>query len=146
MASSIPGAVAYYKALATTALPATAQVFMARELQAYVAPVTLQITGITGDQEWATLAPDLQREETYSILCCLTTYQGDADFDSRLQEAFTNFELITLALGNDPTLGGHVRLCTVGDFNVVPEGDVKGQSICQLDFAVRCEQRVSSLT
>jgi hypothetical protein len=146
MASSIPAATAYFVTLATSALAATTQVIFQKEMPAYVAPITLQITEIIGDQEWATLSPDLQREETYSIMCIMTSYAGDTDFLTRMQEAFASFELIMHALGADPTLGGTVRDATVGNFNVTPEGDVKGQSICQIEFAVRCEKRVSSLT
>lgn len=146
MSSSIPGTVAYFLQLAGNALPADAYVYFGVELPRYSAPVTLQVTGITGNQAPAELGPAYKREETYSILCELTSFAGDQDFPSRLQEVMANWALITVAVGNDPTLGGNVRYAECGDMDFAPKSDPKGMSLGSLTFDVRCSQRITSLT
>ncbi len=146
MSSSIPGAVAYFLQLAGTALPASAYVYFGVELPKYTAPVTLQVTGITGNQQPAELGPSYKREETYSILCELTSFAGDQDFPTRLSEVMDNWALITVAVAGDPTLGGNVRFAECGDMDFSPKSDIKGFSLGSLTFDVRCSQRITSLT
>lgn len=146
MATSIPGAVAYFLTLAQGALPADAVVAFQKELPLYSAPITLQVVGITGDQEPAELGPNYRREEVYSINCTMTAYAGDQDFQARMVEAFAAFELVAVAVGRDASLGQNVRYAEVGNFLFEPEADSKGQSIGQLTFDIRCSARVASLS
>jgi hypothetical protein len=57
-----------------------------------------------------------------------------------------NFALVSRAVGNNPKLNGAVRLAQVGNFLVSPSTDAAGLSAMTLDFSVRCEQRVTSLS
>jgi hypothetical protein len=145
MASAIPGTLSYFLTLATNTLPSDATVSFGAYKPLFEAPVTLQVTGITGDQEPAELGPNFRREETFSIECDLTSYAGDQLQVNRLTEVFANFALLSVAVANDPTLGSNVRFAEVGDFTYVPGLDAKGQSIGSLTFAIRCSQRIDSL-
>lgn len=146
MASAIPGAVAYFIPLMASTLPTRTFIWLGNKLGVYSAPLTLEIVDIAGDQEWASIGPDLQQEETFSINCSLTSYAGDTDFQTRLAEAFAAFSLIQVAVGNDATLGGTVRLAQLRNFSFEPQADEKGQSIGVLMFEVYCERRNSALT
>ncbi|MGH9917416.1 MAG: hypothetical protein ACRD6W_00875 [Nitrososphaerales archaeon] len=146
MSSSVPTSVPYFVTLATTALGADATVSFGKPLPLYSAPITLQVTGVVGDAEPAELGPNYRREETYSIQCELTAYAGDQNFLDRLSECMTAYALLTVAVANDPTLGGSVRFAECGQYQFVPDADAQGQSIGNLTFDVRCSARITSLT
>jgi hypothetical protein len=88
------------------------------------------------------------------IQCLLTSYAGNTDFPSRMQECYDNFLLITVAIGNNPQLISPtatntipvVRYAQILDYTFEAASDAKGQSIGHLAFGVRCEQRITSLT
>jgi hypothetical protein len=128
----------------TNVLPSGTSVVFAEILPKFAAPLTLQITGIVGDQQPADISATYKREETYSIACQLTSYAGDQDFLARISEVFAAWELITLALWGDPTLDGAVRFAQPGGMDFRPIPDFKGQSIGLLLFEVRCEQRIDA--
>ena len=110
MASSIPLAVPYFMNLCATALPSDSLVAFGTVLPKFTAPISLLVTEVVGNQEPAELGPSYRREETYSILCELSSFSGDQDLPLRLTEVFDAFALITVAVGNDMTLGQTVRL------------------------------------
>ena len=158
MASSIGPAVTNFISLATAAVPsviagegATQVVF--GEIPKYLAPVTLQILEVTGNADVAELGQNFRREETYSIVCEIVTWAGDQDYITRFQDALTIYNLVTVAVANNPWLsatGLHdstsaVRFAEVGDYSIIPHADIHGQSRCSLQFHVRCSQRVDSL-
>jgi hypothetical protein len=144
--TAIPGALAALISIATAALPAGTTIWFGADLPAYSAPLTLQITEISGDQAPAELGNNYRREETFALVCSLISYQGGVpDFGSMLTGLMTNFVLLSQAIANNPTLNGAVRFAQVGNFLVSPETDANGQSAVTLDFHVRCEQRVTSL-
>lgn len=145
MASSIPGATSALISIATAALP-TAFVWFGKALPAYNAPITLQILNVTGDQEWMEVGPAFRREETYSINCELTSWAGDQNYQQRMVEVMNAFQTLTLALYNNMTLNGTVRLSEVKTLSFTPDADPKGLSLGRLDFAVDCQQRISVLT
>jgi len=133
--------------IAEGALPSESTIYYGSELGAYSAPLTFMISEITGDQTVAEIGPSFRREETFSLICSLIAYNGGVpDFAGQLQLLMANFTLIALAIGNNPTLNGSVRFAEVGNFQITPETDVNGQSATTLDFAIRCQQRVTSLT
>jgi hypothetical protein len=145
--SSIPGALAGALALAASTLPPDSTVYYGNELPAYSAPLTFQITEISGDQKVAELGPQYRREEVFALICTLVYYSGGApDFPTQLDTLMANFVLLSLAIGNNPTLGGAVRFAEVGNFHITSEIDRNGQGASTLDFSIRCQQRVTSLT
>lgn len=147
MASSVPNTVTQFLAVMTAALPPTAMVWFGTPLGSYSAPLTLQVIGVhTGLQEVAVMGPDYQREETYQIACQLTSFAGDPDFAGRMTEVYAAFELITVAIGNNPTLNSAVRFAQIGEFEYVPGADSSGMTLGCLTFSVACQVRISSLT
>lgn len=156
MSSSFGPAMDGFIALMTASLPATTQVYFGKELAIYEAPVTLQILGIQGHQDPAELSPTARREETFSILCKLTSYAGDQKFLDRFHEVMTTWALITVAVANDPHLTGTpggtgnaqtpVRFAQPISENFMPEANTTGQSLGCLTFEVHCAARITSLT
>jgi hypothetical protein len=129
-------------------------VWFGADLPAYSAPLTFQITEVTGDQAPAELGNNYRREETFNIVCSLIAYEGGApNFGTMLQSLMSNFILLSQAIGNNPWLStsgqnddtGAVRFAEVGNFVITPETDGNGRSAVTLDFNVRCQQRVTSL-
>lgn len=148
MSSSIPNAVTQFQAIATAALPAgTTNITMGEALPPDISePVVLQIIRVTGEQEWAELGPLYRREETYAIHCEITAWAGDQDFATRMTDAFSAFELLTVAVGSNPTLNGAVRLAEIRQLDWEPKPDAKGQSTACIAFTVDCQQRITTLT
>lgn len=147
MASSVPNAVNAFLSIVQAALPGNTQVWFGKPLSVYVAPITLQVTGVhTGEQVIATMGPEYKREETYEIQCMLTSFAGDLNFVGRMAEVFLNYGLVTLAVGNNPTLNQTVRFAEIHSFEYVPDADAKGMSLGALTFSVHCQARISSLT
>lgn len=142
--SAIPTAVPALISMATTALPSDAMVYFGKALPVYTAPITLQVIKVVGNQDWIVLGPNYRREETFSIECQLTSFAGDNDHPARMSEVFTQFHALTMAVGNDPTLQGTVRLAEVGDFDYEPDENGNGMTLGCLTFNVRCSQRVAS--
>lgn len=144
--SAIPGALVQLLAVATAAFPPNTTVYYGEDLPAYTAPLTLQISEIVGDQEPADIG-QFKREEAWQFTCSLITYVGGVpDWVAQLVSTFASFSLLSLAIGNNPTLNGSVRFAQVGNFVTHSETDANSQGATTLDFAVRCTQRVTSLT
>lgn len=151
--SAIPGAVTNLLAIATAALPANTTVYFGAE-RAWNASLVFQISEITGDQQPAEMGTQYRREEKFDLICSLISCLGSAavdDFSPALSTLMTNFRLFSMAVANNPRLtdsngNDAVRFAQVGNFHIHPETDANGQSAVYLDFAVRCEQRVTSLT
>lgn len=150
--SAIPGTLAAFMALATETLPDDSTVWFGQELPSFSAPVTLQITEITGDQAPAEIGGRYRREETFALVCLLTCYQGGPpDFVTILGNVTAQFVPLALAVASNPSLtapGAAVqvaRFCEVGNFIITPAGDQNGQSAVTLAFSLRCAQRVESL-
>jgi len=147
--SAIPTALAALLSIATAALPANTTIWYGAELPNYTAPLTFTITEITGDQTVAELGTQYRREEKFAFVCSLITYEGgrpDFDFSVQLSELMTNFNLIALAIGNNPDLNKTVRYAEVGNFSITAQTDGQGLAATILDFQVRCQQRVLSLS
>jgi hypothetical protein len=144
--TAIPGALVQLLSVATAAFPAGTTVYYGEDLPAYSAPLTFQITEITGDQVPAEIG-QYRREETFEFICSLIAYQGGVpDFVAQLISVTSSFALLSLAIGNNPRLNDSVRFAEVGNFRITSATDPNGQGATTLDFAVRCSQRVTSLT
>ena len=145
--SAIPGALVQFLSIAQTALTDAATVWFGEELPTYEKPVTLQVTEITGDQTPAEIGKLYRREETFNLVCSISCYQGgEPDFPGLLAQVMDQFALISKAVGNQPSLNGSVRYAQVGNFMINPATDANGLSALTLDFSVRCEARVNSLS
>lgn len=146
--SAIPGALVQAMAIASATFPANTTVYYGEELPTYSAPLTFQITEITGDQQFAELGPGYRREEVFSLVCTLSFFQGGVipDFAVQLESLMDNFVLLSRAIANNPTLNGAVRLSEVGNFHISSATDQQGQGASTIDFSIRCQQRVTSLT
>lgn len=155
--SAIPGAVANFITIMTAALPAACQIWYGHELGSFVMPQTLQITGVTGDQQPAEMGPNYKREETFAIDCSLVSFAGDqttAAYLARTTEVMGLFATICVTIGNNPWLSSSglqdgtaaVRYAEVGTFVLIPKPSDNGGSTAELTFAVHCSQRVTSLT
>lgn len=158
MSSSIGPAVNNLIGIVTAAIPtsltgegATQVVF--GELSKYEAPVILRILEVTGDADVAELGPNFRREETYSIVCEIDTWAGDQDYVTRFNDAMTIYNAVTVAVATNPWLStsglndssAAVRFAEVGNYSIVPHATPIGQSVCSVQFHVRCSQRVDSL-
>lgn len=158
MSSSVGPAVTNLITIVTAAIPASlagegATQVVFGELPKYEAPVTLQIMEVTGDADVAELGLTFRREETYSIICEIVTWSGDQDYVTRFNDAMTVYNAVVIAVANNPWLSvsglndssAAVRFAEVGDFSITPHATPIGQSVCSLQFHVRCSQRVDSL-
>jgi hypothetical protein len=154
MSSSIPGAVAYWVNLATTTLQSTATspngvyVWFGTPLSKYIAPITLQVMSVVDiTHEWAELGSAYKIEEHYKIRNQLVSYAGGTDFMGRMNEVFSNFEILSIATANDYTLGSNVRLCLpLVEGEYMPGTDASGKTMGSLMFDLHCEARITSLT
>jgi hypothetical protein len=123
------------------------------DLTEYIAPVTVVVQEILGDQDIATMGQNFRREETYSIVVEITTWAGDQDYLQRFTDAMSCFNLILAAVGVNPWLStsglndatAAVRFAEVGNTSTIPAPDDLGQSRCSLQFHVRCSARIDSL-
>lgn len=157
MSSSIGPAVSNAISIITAAIPqkisegATQVVF--GDIPKYVAPVTLQIIEVTGDQQPGEMGPSYRREETYSIVCEIVVWAGDQDYVQRFDDCMLIFNKVAIAIGNNPWLStsgindstAAVRYAEVGNMSIIPHATPEGKSLCSLQFHIRCSQRVDSL-
>lgn len=121
--------------------------YFGKRLSVYSAPITLQVYGWRALQEPAELAPNLRREETFELDCCLSSFAGDQDYESREAECIANWNLLYVAVGNDATLGGIVRWAQFTEYEFSADSNpTGGQSIGHLEFKIQCVQRVESLS
>jgi hypothetical protein len=147
MAASAPLAVPQFIVIATAALPSGFQVRMGTIFGVNVQPQALLVTGVRFNQdEIAVLGPAYRHEEHYVINCSLTTVEGDPDgLPDRMQEVYGLYNLVSVAVANNPTLNSTVRIAQCKQLEFIPSYDPKGFSVGQLDFEVACEQRVDAL-
>jgi len=133
-----------------TALFPNYTVWVGAELGVFQTPTTIEINGVTGDQQPAELGPNYRREETFSIHCKITVFAGEGstptDFLNRMDDTWTVFNAIEVAVANNPTLTQVVRYAECGDMDYVPTTTQNGSAMGQLTFEVRCSQRVTSLS
>jgi hypothetical protein len=147
MPSAVPNTVEYLISLFETTLPSV-QVWFGKALGVYKAPQTLQMTGVDGDSVWAELGQNFKRDETFAVMCQISSYAGDQSTQAninRMDEVYALLEPLQIAVANDYTLGGNVRLSEIRNFEYVPDEDAKGQSIGHLTFEVYCQVRITTL-
>lgn len=147
--SAIPAAVLAVLSMASTSLSVSsgkATVWFGKALPAYTNPITFQIMSVKGNQVPAEMSPGYRREETFMMYCQLIAYQGDTQFQTILQNAFTAWDTIALMIGNNPTLNFTVRFAEVKNMSVTADADNLGKGAIVISFNIACQQRVHSLT
>ena len=155
--TAIPGTITYLVTLFGTAYPMDANnvpvlVWFGTELAAYSSPTTIEINGVDlADQEPAELGPNFKREETFTVKCKITVFNGEGangtpDFLARMTDCFAVWKPLVIAVANDPTLGGNVRFAENGEMIYTPTTDGSGRAMGSLTWGVRCQQRVTSLS
>lgn len=146
MSSSVPTVLPQFIAIATAALPTGFQVFEGTTLQPYVSPQTLMITGVRFTKDApAEISPVYRHEEAYAILCSICSSAGNPDQASRMQEAFTLYKDVSVAIANNPNLNNTCRVAWCKQTGYKPTTDQKGFSIGQVSFEVNIQVRVDSL-
>lgn len=159
MSSSIPLAVANLVTMLDPnqggTLPAGSQVFVQKYMPRFIAPLTLQIMEVHGKQEPAEMSPGYRREEMYDIHCCLSYAEGDNNYTNAFNQAFAAFKTIETTIGNNPWLSvaaqpgpgnGAVRFAQIEAEDYVPNADIKGLVVGEIEFTVNCQARITSLT
>jgi hypothetical protein len=147
MSSVAPAATSYFLNLARTVLPDTSFVVLLKRgiPLVFSAPLTLQVYGFSGVQVPADLSPQARREEEFVIDCCISSYMGDDDLESRMAEAQAGWDLLSVAIGNDYTLGRIVRWAQMAEYSFEPSTDNSGKALGSVEFKVNCQQRIDSL-
>jgi hypothetical protein len=148
MSSVAATATQYFLNLARATLPDGSFVILHKDRGdlVYSAPLTLEVYGFTGKQEPAELSPQARREEEFDINCCVSSYQGDDDLEGRMKEAQDAWALLSVAVGNDYTLGQNVRWAQMAEYTFIPDTDGSGKALGSVEFKVNCQQRIDSLT
>jgi hypothetical protein len=151
--SAIPGALTALLELATATFPYDSTIWFGKELTTFSEPVTFQITEIDGDQQPIEIGGRYRRDETFAFVCLLTCYDGEPQaYGELLSQVMSNFNLLALAIGDNPSLTAVgasvqvVRYSEVGNFIITTDTDSNGKSAVTLSFQVRCQQRVESLS
>lgn len=147
MSASLPAVVPALQSVLQGALPSGFQVVFATVMPIYINAQSCMITGARFSMDtWAVLGPDYTHEEQYGISCTLISSYGTNDEFSRLNEVYTLYKNISVAIANNPTLNGTVRVAGTTQNAYSPTKDAKGFDVGRLDFTVKVEVRVQSLT
>lgn len=154
--TSIPGAIADLVTVFGNACPYDPNnepitVWLGAELGVFAAPTTIEINGVDAVlREWASLGPDYMIEEQYSIKCKLSIFVGEGsaitDFLGVMNSAWSIWETLEIAVANNPTLDGNVRLCWFDETNYEPTTDAMGRAMGVISWVIKCEARVSTLS
>lgn len=154
--TSIPGAMADLVTLFGTAAPMDQNnepilIWLGEELGVFSSPTTIEMNGVEPvEREWASLGPNYLIEEQYSIKCKLSTFVGEgsttADFLSVMDSAWSIWEALEVAIANDPTLDGNVRVCWFDETNYMPTTDGMGRAMATILWVIKCEARVTTLS
>ncbi len=153
--TSIPNALTQLFAVYQAAYPTDANgeptyYWFGAVLSAWSAPTTIEINGVhPADQEPVTLGPDYQREETFSIDCRLTMFNGStpttANYFLMMNNVWAAWTALEIAVANNPTLNGVVRYSEFGEMDYEPVADGKGMCMGALTWVVRGSARNYSL-
>jgi hypothetical protein len=135
----------YFQTAVAAVLPDDAYVWYGAKMSIFEAPITLEILGWHGQQVPAELSPQARREEEFELVCCITSFAGDQDFDARETEAVTQWNAVSVMIGNDYTLGGNVRWAQMATYNFEGIPNADGQSIGVMNFTIECQARIDSL-
>jgi len=143
MSSSVPLAVPAFISIATAALPAGTQIKMGTQFGVYEGAMALLVTGVRFNQdEIAEMSPAYKHEEHYVINCSLFSTAGDDDHPGRMQDVYSLYRFIMIALASHADLNDTVRVAWTRQLDYTPGFDPKGFQVGQLDFEIVCEARV----
>ena len=162
MSSSVPAVIPAFMTLATSALPAGAEIWLGAVLPVYQAGpgavsglstgIICQISGITFDEDsYAELGPSYRHEEHYNLSGCVISWSGGTTgtFAQCLQDAYTAYSALSVAVANNPTLGLPTpapRLVWMRQLSVAIAPDSNGFAQAQVEWEAQVQSRVTSLT
>ncbi len=154
--TSIPGAVADLVTIFGVTCPYDSNnepivIWLGEELGVFSSPTTIEINKVEPVvREWAELGPTYRIEEQYSIQCKLSVFTGQGstlpDFLSSMNSAWSIWEALEIAVANNPTLDGNVRLCWFDETNYQPTTDSTGRAMASINWVIKCEARVTTLS
>lgn len=152
MATSFPLAVTNFLSIATAALPATSA----------TTNVVIKFGSIIGvnpgmqwllvkgcrytEDTWGELGPTYRHEEHYYLACEIGSSAGSDDEATRMTEVQGLYNDVAIAVANNPTLNGAVRVSECRQLSYSPSYTPQGFSQGCIEFELYCEQRVNSLT
>lgn len=147
MASVIRPARIALMAIATATFPDDTTIWYGKRLAVFNAPLTFQVYGWAATRVEEELSPRYRVDEQFDFSCCISSFEGDQDFDARELECMTQFDALTIAVNNNYTLNNTVRWAHPTDYEFIPDTTAaQGQSMGTLDFKIHCEQRIESLS
>lgn len=122
-----------------------------QSLPAWQPSTVVEITGVgPADQQPASLGPDYLREETFSVDCGITVFQGvtptAANYFTNMNAVWNVWIALEKAVANNPTLNGTVRFAEFGELTYEPATDAKGLVMGTLKWFTRCSARNFSLS
>lgn len=154
--SAIPGTIDDLITVFGTAAPTDTNnepimVWFGAELGVFTSPTTIEINGVDPvTREWAVLGPDYTIEEHFSVKCKISVFSGLAtslqDFIATKNLVFGVWNALEMAVANNPTLDGNVRLAWFDECMYEPSQDAAGQACGEITWVVKCEARVSTLS
>lgn len=160
LTSAIPAAIDYLVTQAKAAFPAALVLdgpMSVVDLQSWQDRITIGSDGdpdgtgdvAIGDQDFNALNRGVTKDETFSIICSVTHWDGNDDPKASRTAAFAllrGFELLMRGYaGNgsgDVTLGGAVREANVGALQVSAAATDDGLA-CTIVFKVGCKARLT---
>lgn len=147
MSASLPNVIPALQTVLQGALPANFEVVFGTVMPVYIAAQSCIITGARFTMDnFAVLGPDYTHEEQYGLSCSLTSSYGNNDEFGRLNEVYGLYKDISVAIANNPTLNSTVRVAWTTQNAYTPGKDIKGLDVGRLDFTVKVQVRVQSLT
>lgn len=163
MSSSVPAVIPAFLSLAQGALTAGAQVWFGSvapvfqstsgSVSGVTSGITLQVSGVHFDEDtFGEIGPNYRHEEHYNIVgCVIASGNGPPETINAtlLQDAYTEYNNLTVAVSNNPTLGLPTpapRLAWPRQLGVVPTPAANGMPMVQIQFEIQVQARVNSLT
>lgn len=160
MSSSVPAVIPAFMSVAKGAMSAGAQVWLSNVMPVQQpgpgtvsdvgSGITLQIHAVHFDEdEPGELGPSYRHEEHYNIQCLLTAWSGGQNFPQLLQDVYTEYDKLSVAVANNPTLGLPTpapRLVWMRQLGLNIGPDARGFAKCEIQFEAQVQARVTSLT
>src|SRR5579859_2819506 len=158
MSSSVPVVLPAFKTLVTSALPVGSTIWTGAvmpvaqagpgDVTGIASGVILQIISVHFDaDQFAESGPTYKHEEHYNIQCSLCAWAGDDNYDQRVQDVYTAYADLSIAIGASPRLGlgaDQIRLAWPRQLSLSITPDALWRSSACIDFEVQVQARVAS--
>ncbi len=155
--SAVPGAIDYTVNLFSVTCPTDSSnvpimVWFGAELGVWQEPTTIELNAVHPiSRKWVQLGPTFRIEEDFSIQCKITVFSGEGaggttDFLTAKDNVFSVWDTLEMAVANDPTLGGNVRISWFDDADYQPAVDAAGRAMGLMTWVIKCQARVTTLS